>query len=127
MTCSVRGVEVAAPSNDVGPEAGIAAWIRLSFALLTGSLVIDTSCAWLSLLSTFKVEAGPSSTATPSAPATTAVGVELVCWMLFTTAAGVEDSAAEVAAANLDSRFEIAAATEAVVVEVATVGCCHRL
>ena len=48
--------------------------------------------------------------------------------MLLTreAATALEDSAA-LAAANLDSRFEIAAATEAVVVEVVAAGCCQRL
>ena len=47
--------------------------------------------------------------------------------MLLTreAATALEDSAA-LAAANLDSRFEIAAATEAVVVEVVAAGCCQR-
>lgn len=45
--------------------------------------------------------------------------------MLLTEAAAADSAA--LAAANLDSRFEIAAAIEAVVVEVVAVGCCQRL
>ena len=44
--------------------------------------------------------------------------------MLLTEAAAADSAAL---AANLDSRFEIAAAIEAVVVEVVAVGCCQRL
>ena len=104
---------MAAPSNDAGPDAVAAADVALSSALLSGSLIMDTSGVSLYFLSVLDASSAP----TPLSGGTAAPVVEELSMLFIVATEG--DSVA----ANL----EIASATEAVVVEVVVDGCCQRL